>query len=56
MKDSIGDKFVDQTKLKRGDTFPVGKRIPAFKVYASPLETVRLPAPKLKRALAPMLA
>jgi SagB-type dehydrogenase family enzyme len=48
VKDSIGDKFVDQTKLKRGDTFPVGKRIPAFKVYASPLETVRLPAPKLK--------
>jgi SagB-type dehydrogenase family enzyme len=48
VKDSIGDKFADQTKLKRGDTFPVGKRIPAFKVYASPLETVRLPAPKLK--------
>ena len=40
MKESIGEKFVDQTKLKRGDTFPVGKRVPAFKVYASPLETI----------------
>jgi SagB-type dehydrogenase family enzyme len=48
VKESIGEKFVDHTKLKRGDTFPVGKRVPAFKVYASPLETVRLPAPKLK--------
>jgi SagB-type dehydrogenase family enzyme len=48
LKDSIGDKFHDLTKLKRGDTFPPGKRVPAFKVYASPLETIRLPAPKAK--------
>ena len=48
MKESIGEKFIDQTKLKRGDTFPVGKRVPAFKVYASPLETIRLPSAKQK--------
>ncbi len=48
MKESVGEKFVEHTKLKRGDTFPVGKRVPAFKVYASPLETVRLPSPKQK--------
>jgi SagB-type dehydrogenase family enzyme len=48
VKESIGEKFVDHTKLKRGDTFPVGKRVPAFKVYASPLETIRLPSAKQK--------
>jgi SagB-type dehydrogenase family enzyme len=47
-KDSNGDKFVESTKHRRGDTFPPGKRVPAFKVYASPLETVRLYAPKAK--------
>ena len=39
-KDGNGDKFVESTKHRRGDTFPPGKRVPAFKVYASPLETV----------------
>ena len=47
-KDSNGDKFVESTTHRRGDTFPPGKRVPAFKVYASPLETVRLYAPKAK--------
>ncbi len=48
LKDSIGEKFHELTKHRRGDTFPVPKRVPAFKVYASPLETVRLGPPKIK--------
>ncbi len=47
-KEGIGEKFHEQTKHKRGDTFPSGKRVPAFKVYASPLETVRLATAKIK--------
>lgn len=47
-RDGIGERFHESTKHRRGDTFPPGKRVPSFKVYASPLETVRLSAPKLK--------
>lgn len=47
-KEGIGEKFHEATKHRRGDTFPVPKRVPAFKVYASPLETVRLAPSKTR--------
>lgn len=36
--------FFQDTQLKPGDSLP-GKRLPAAKVYASPIETVTLPEP-----------
>jgi SagB-type dehydrogenase family enzyme len=48
VKDGIGARFHQLSKLRRGDTFPPGRHVPTFKVYASPLETVRLAAPKHK--------
>jgi SagB-type dehydrogenase family enzyme len=49
MKEGFGERFQQQSKLRRGDTFPPGRHVPIFKVYATPLETVRLAAPEHKR-------